>query len=77
MKKKPALPTLADFAPGAEFVINEFDVPLVCLPDGRWFNWFGGSPRSYSATSLKVDNNWPAGSFDAWLRVVAASLPGD
>jgi hypothetical protein len=70
MNKDPALPKQTDFPPGTEFVIKEFDVPLVRSPDGHWANWYGGSPRPYSVKNLKVDNNWPAESFGAWLAIV-------
>ena len=73
MKNKSNLPTRTDFPAGAEFVIKEFDVPLVRLPDGSWFNWFGGSPTPYDATSLRVDNNWPATSFEEWVGIVDES----
>lgn len=75
MSNDPRLPKSSDFPPGTEFVIKEFDVPLVRLPGRGWFNWFGGAPRPYDASSLRVDNNWPAESFEEWLRVVEASLP--
>ena len=71
------LPKESDFPAGSEFVIKEFDVPLVRMPGGAWFNWFGGSPRPYDVKSLKVDNNWPAVSFAEWLELVADSMrPG-
>jgi hypothetical protein len=68
------LPTRSDFPPGAEFVIKEFDVPLVQISGEGWFNWFGGAPRPYDASSLRVDNNWPATSFEEWVGIVAASM---
>lgn len=74
MKRNQRLPGAADFPPGREFVIKEFDVPLVKIPGRGWFNWFGGIEREYDETALRVDNNWPAGSFEEWLRVVKASL---
>jgi hypothetical protein len=79
MKKDSRLPGAADFPPGTEFVIKEFDVPLAWVPQQGWFNWFGGFPRPYDETALKVDNNWSADSFQQWLEVVAASLaePGE
>lgn len=55
-------------------MIKEFDVPLVQIPGEGWFNWFGGTPQAYEAGSLRVDNNWPATSFDEWVEVVAASM---
>jgi hypothetical protein len=70
----PRLPQASDFAPGTQFVIKEFDVPLAWVPGQGWFNWFGGQPRPYEGT-LRIDNNWPAGSVEEWLGVVEASLP--
>lgn len=70
------LPQSSDFPPGAEFVIKEFDVPLVRIPGQGWFNWFGGKPHPYDASFLQMDNNWPATSFEEWLGVVEASLRG-
>jgi hypothetical protein len=68
------LPTASDFPPGTEFVIKEFDVPLVHVPGKGWFNWFGGVPCEYDPSALRADNNWPAESFEEWLRVVIASI---
>ena len=68
------LPTASDFPSGTEFVIKEFDVPLVHVPGKGWFNWFGGAPRAYDASALRVDNNWDAESFEEWLGVVKASI---
>ncbi len=71
------IPDETDFPPGTEFVIKEFDVPLACIPqDGRavWVNWFGGIPRPYDVKALKVDNNWPAESFEEWVALVAQSF---
>jgi len=70
------LPTISDFPAGTEFVIKEFDVPLACVPGRGWFNWFGGVPRPYDVSALKVDNNWTADSFEQWVEVVKDSLPG-
>ena len=61
MSDKSQLPKRSDFPPGAEFVIKEFDVPLVWIPSGGWFNWFGGTPQPYNASSLRVR---PPFSFD-------------
>jgi len=55
-------------------VIKEFDVPLVMIPGQGWFNWFGGAPLPYDPSYLRVDNNWPAESFEEWIGVVEASL---
>jgi hypothetical protein len=70
---KPGLPKASDFPPATRFVIKEFDVPLVQVPAEGWFNWYGGTPRPYDPSALRVDNNWPAESFEEWLAVVAAS----
>ncbi|TCV96390.1 hypothetical protein EC912_102741 [Luteibacter rhizovicinus] len=72
--KKPTLPVQNDFPPGSSFAIKEFDVPLVHIPGKGWFNWFGGTPRPYDATWLKVDNHWAADSFEAWVAIIADSL---
>ena len=71
---KSQLPKRSDFPSAAEFVIKEFDVPLVRFPGGEWFNWFGGMGQPYDASSLRVDNNWPATSFEEWVGIVAASM---
>lgn len=76
---RPGLPRHSDFPPGTTFVILEFDVPLACIPDGgrcAWFNWHGGRPRPYDVTRLKVDNNWPAASFEEWTALIRASMEG-
>lgn len=73
MSDKSQLPTRSDFPSVAEFVIKDFDVPLVQLPDGSWSNWFGGRPKPYIASTLRVDNNWSV-SFEEWVEVVAASM---
>jgi len=70
----PRLPKASDFPPGTEFVINEFDVPLVSVPGKGWFNWFGGVPRAYDPSFLKQGNSWDADSFEEWIRIVEASL---
>lgn len=70
------LPRVSDFPPGTAFVIKEFDVPLVKVPSGSWFNWFGGTPRPYDEKSLKVDNNWPADLFEEWVAIVKSSMDG-
>ena len=75
MSDKSRLPKRSDFPPGAEFVIKEFDVPLVEIPGKGWFNWFGGKPQPYDVKYLRVDNNWPATSFEEWVAIVADSMP--
>jgi len=78
----PRLPTASDFPPGTAFVINEFDVPLVSIPDSgnktvTWFNWYGGVPRVYDPSYLKQGNSWDAKSFEEWVGIVKESLdPG-
>ena len=74
MSDKSQLPKRSDFPPEAEFMIKEFDVPLVRVQDGGWFNWFGGTPKPYDASFLRVDNNWHATSFEEWVEIVAASM---
>jgi hypothetical protein len=74
MSDNSQLPKRSDFPSGAEFVIKEFNVPLVWMPGDGWFNWFGGTPQPYDASSLRVDNNWPAKSFAEWLEVIAESM---
>jgi hypothetical protein len=73
----PRVPKLSDFPPGTRFVIKEFDVPLASIPAGdqcKWVNWYGGIPRPYDAIWLKVDNNWPAESFEEWIALISASI---
>lgn len=74
MSDKSQLPQRSEFPAGAEFVIKEFAVPLVQIPGQGWFNWFGGTPKPYDASYLRVDNNWPATSFEEWVEIVAASM---
>ena len=74
MTDKSQLPKRSDFPPGTEFVIKEFDVPLVFVPEKGWFNWFGGTPKPYDVSFLRVDNNWPATSFEEWVGIVAESM---
>jgi hypothetical protein len=72
------VPRVEEFPPGTRFVIKDFDVPLACVPTRTgvaWVNWYGGAARPYDASRLRVGNNWPAGSFDEWAALVAASLP--
>jgi hypothetical protein len=74
MSDNSQLPKSSDFPPGTEFVIKEFDVPLVRIPGHGWFNWYGGEPRPYDPGYLRVDNNWPARSFEEWRELVESSL---
>lgn len=71
---RPQVPEASDFPAGTKFVIKEFDVPLALVPGKGWFNWYGGYPRKYDSGALRVDNNWPAESFEEWRAVVRASL---
>jgi hypothetical protein len=71
---KDRLPKLSDFPEGTEFIIKEFDVPLVNIPGKGWFNWWGGKPRQYDVTMLKPGNNWEADSFEHWLKIVEESI---
>lgn len=72
--KKPSLPVQSDFPPDSLFMIKEFDVPLVHIPRQGWFNWYGGIARPYDPSGLKIDNNWPAASFDEWVALIANSF---
>jgi hypothetical protein len=77
-KTKTRVPKKSEFPPGTRFVILEFNVPLAQIPRGEraeWVNWFGGAPRPYDVTWLKVDNNWAADSFEEWTALVEASIP--
>jgi len=75
----PRLPKASDFPPGTAFVINEFDVPLVSVPNTdnktvSWFSWYGGKPVAYDPSYLKQGNSWDADSFEKWLEIVEDSL---
>lgn len=75
MDKTPRLPVVEDFPPGTEFVIYEFDSPLVNVPGAGWFSWWGGVARPYNPVGrLKPDNNWTADSFEQWVALVAATM---
>jgi hypothetical protein len=75
---KPRVPKLSEFPAGTEFIVKEFDVPLARIPgDGGhciWVNWYGGRPRPFDVTWLKIDNNWSVDSFESWAMRVKASL---
>jgi hypothetical protein len=75
MSDSPRLPSASDFPAGTVFYIKEWDVPLVHLPGNTWVNWYGGKPRVYDTSALRVDNNIQAKSFEEWLGVVRDSLP--
>lgn len=77
MNDSTALPKASDFLPGTAFVIKEFNVPLVQVPDGAWFNWYGGRPRPYDVRALRVDNNWRAELFEEWVDVVRDSMKSE
>jgi hypothetical protein len=70
---KDSLPKLSDFPKGTEFIIKEWDVPLVSIPGKGYFIWYGGKPREYDVTGLKPGNNWKADSFEHWLKIVEES----
>lgn len=75
--KKMHPPSITDFPASTVFIIKEFDLPLsYSVVDGKeqWLNWFGGTPTPYDVSALKVDNNWPAQSFDEWVALVADSI---
>jgi hypothetical protein len=77
--KRNKLPKEKDFPSGTEFYIFEWDVPLSKEPntDGKsvsYFNWYGGKKRPYPMESLKIDNNWPADSYEQWLKLIEQSL---
>jgi hypothetical protein len=74
MVDDPRIPKASDFPPNTVFLIKEFDVPLVQIPNQGWFNWFGGYPRPDDVTALRVDNNWHADSFELWVGLVRDSL---
>jgi hypothetical protein len=71
---KDRLPKLSDFPEGTEFIIKEFNVPLVNIPGKGWFNWWGATPSKYDVTMLKPGNNWEADSFEHWLKIVEESI---
>jgi hypothetical protein len=68
------LPKQSDFPDGTTFYIKEFDVPLTLEPTNDWYNWFGGKPKKYDVSNLKQGNNWPADSFDDWIKIVKESM---
>lgn len=52
-------------------------MPLARIPGNGnciWVNWYGGRPRPFDVTWLKVDNNWSVDSFESWATLVNASL---
>jgi len=80
-RQGPRRPEASDFPPNSVFVIKEFDLPLVAIPNtakGKsavsWFNWYGGEPRPYDPSFLTPDNNWNADSFEEWVKIVKASI---
>ena len=74
---KPCVPTKSDFPPGAEFLVFEFRCPLAKSPSGDglvYVAWYGGVPNRLDPKWLKIDNNWPADSFEAWAELVKRSI---
>jgi hypothetical protein len=59
------------FPADAEFWLKESDVPLVHTREG-WFNWFGGNPKQYDASRLRVDNSEEV-NFEVFAKAVEAS----
>jgi hypothetical protein len=79
MKPKWQLPEENEFPAGTQFMIKEFDVPLAMTPqNGKcvWMNWYGGKPRIYDEKNLKLDNHWPAESFEVWIALIKDSMRG-
>lgn len=75
MSENPRLPVVAEFPPGTEFVIYEFDSPLANIPGTGWVSWWGGVQRPINPRGrLKPDNNWNADSFEQWLGVIEATM---
>jgi hypothetical protein len=74
---KPRVPSPDEFPAGTRFVVYEFDLPLACIPENglaKWISWLSGLPRPFDPSSLKVDNNWPADSYEAWAALIDASI---
>lgn len=79
MTNKVNLPKETDFPVGTEFYILDWDIPLSKQPDGNgkivsYFNWYGGKSHPFPVEDLKIDNNWPAESFEEWLNLIRTSL---
>ncbi len=79
MLKRTELPKETDFPVGTKFYLFEWDVPLSKEPnkDGKtvsYFNWYGGNKKPYPIERLKIDNNWPADSFEQWLHIIEESM---
>jgi len=73
----PRVPQSSDFPVGTRFIIKEFDVPIAGIPSADrfiWVNWYGGVEHPYDVRWLKVDNNWPAGSFEEWAALISDSI---
>ena len=75
MSSTKMYPKESDFPKGTEFIIKEFDIPLAHVPGRGWENWYGNIGRPYDSSSLRVDNNWRAESFEEWISVVNRTHP--
>lgn len=77
MEQKPYVPAESDFVQGTEFLVFEFRCPLSKSPTGdsvSYVAWYGGLPSRLDPKYLKVDNNWPADSFESWAALVESSI---
>jgi hypothetical protein len=72
--KASRLPVRSDFPADAQFVIKEFDVPLVHEAGIGWFNWYNGTAQAYDPAWLRADNNWPAESFGEWVALIKVTV---
>jgi len=68
------LPKESNFPKGTTFIIKEWDVPLIYIPQQGYFNWYGGKATPYDDKWLKIDNNVNADSFEEWLNVLKNSI---
>ena len=72
MFNRKKLPIESDFSRSTEFYIYDWDIPLTkeTNNDGigvQYFNWLDGTKKPFPIESLKIDNNWPAESFNQWV----------
>ena len=79
MFKRAKLPNVTDFPSGTKFYIFEWDIPLSKEPNGdgktvSYFNWYGAKKRPYPVEKLTLDNNWPADSYEQWVKIVEKSI---